>query len=90
MKAQRFPHSVAILLLAGTLQLTGCGEETSSTAGPGFAPDIGSDFDEAALVANLTDNIISRFLPVLRRSVASKSAISVNIVRQSSNLLPAS
>lgn len=67
MKAQRFPHSAAILLLAGTLQLTGCGEETSSTAGPGFAPDIGSDFDEAALVANLTDNIIS---PVFSRFAA--------------------
>jgi predicted lipoprotein len=51
-----------VLVSVLSLILSGCGESTSSKSGPGFGDGGGTipdNFDEAKLIANLTDNVIT-------------------------------
>ncbi|WP_028117669.1 imelysin family protein [Ferrimonas senticii] len=66
------------LLLLGLL--SGCGESGSSSAGPDFGggdnsppPTSGSDFEQLALISNLTDNVIT---PVFTNAAASAAELS--------------
>jgi len=52
---------ISTLVVAGILTLSGCFENNSSSEGPDFNPDknTNTDFNQQALVENLTDNIIT-------------------------------
>lgn len=54
-------NKVVSLTIVASLLLTGCNQETTSTAGDDFNPekDTNTGFNQGALVTNLTDNVIS-------------------------------
>jgi len=49
------------LAIVATLALSACNQDTSSSAGPDFSQDkdTNTDFNQLALITNLTDNVIS-------------------------------
>ncbi|RLV60306.1 peptidase M75 [Parashewanella curva] len=63
--------------------LSGCGESTSSNAGPDFgdkpvtpAPDNGNGFNQKALIANLADNVIAPTFAEFRQdAIAQQQAV---------------
>ncbi|MCQ8876932.1 imelysin family protein [Pseudoalteromonas shioyasakiensis] len=68
------------LSIAVAIAITACGESTSSSQGAGFndtsnevtQPSTGSDFDEAQLVANLVDNVISKTFELFQNKAQSQ------------------
>ncbi|SET00856.1 imelysin family protein [Thalassotalea agarivorans] len=54
-------NKLSLVALACSLSLTACNQETTSTLGPDYGNnnDTDTDFDQIALVSNLTDNVIT-------------------------------
>ncbi len=77
-----------LALSAAAALVSGCGESTSSSQGPGFGdnnrPDGETDFNRQALIANLADNVIAPTFTEFRDdAVAQQQAVAAYCRQQS-------